>query len=323
MKKLIIILISLLCSQWVMAQPGTIKMDTTIIEKDGEKVIIIKPAEGQDITTPADNQVKVQVESTDQETGETDTTVINVGGVQVIIKEKDKKEHEEQAEKEELRIQIGDDEDNSNPTKKRLKTRWILLDVGLLNYLDNSNLDINNSVFELNQGKSWDVNLHLFRQRVSFARNHMSLMYGVAFDFNIYNFNHNSTLIADTNVVAFRTPDAEVNYSKNKFRTTYMDIPVTLNFNTNPRKSSKSVRIGLGAYGGMLVGAVTKQKSSKFGKVKERDNYNAERFRYGVYGDLGIGPINLYAKYQLSNLFDNNPIGSLQPLSFGIKVIPF
>lgn len=324
MKNLIIILITLFTTQLAIAQPGTIKMDTTIIEKDGEKVIIIKPVEGQDIT-PEENEVKVQVESKNEETGKVDTTVINVGGVQVIIKEKDKEQHEKSADKESKRVEDEEDEedeDSKKPKTKRFTTRWFMLDVGLATLLEDGSFNLTTPELELNQGRSWDINLHIFRQRIGFARNHVNLMYGMSVDFNHFNFDSNSVLVADTNVVTFRTPD-NVNYNKNKLRTTYLEVPVLLNFNTNPRKSSRSVRVSGGVYGGLLVRAKTKQKSDSFGKTTDKDNYNLNRFRYGIVGELGLGPVNLYAKYQLNSMFENDQAGPVYPLTFGITVIPF
>ncbi len=205
-----------------------------------------------------------------------------------------------------------------------IKTRWMMLDVGLATYLDDGSFNLSpaNSNLDLNLGKSINVNLHIFRQRVSLIKNRVNLMYGAGLAFHIYNFDKNIKLTPNNEPLEI-VVDETVNYKKNKLKSTYLMAPLMLNFNTNPRRSSKALKVSVGVFGGFLLASKTKQKSDEFGKVKFKDDFNLNKFRYGLMGEIGMGPINFYANYSLNGLFADGKGPDLAPFNVGIQIIPF
>ncbi len=288
--------------------------------------------------------------STDkEEEDDEETTRINVGGVEVIIKEKNDKERtiildgkeiedlekmgeelEEMGEK--LERELGedddehDDDDDDNSAKKRkgydpVKTRWFMLDVGLNTYLEDGSADITNTNLALNQGKSWNVDFHIFKQRIGLIKNYVNLMYGLSVDYNHYNFNSDAIMVDGVDDLQFITPEG--NLVKNKIRTTFVNVPLMLHVNTNPRKPGRAIKLSGGVYGGILTKVKAKRIYDDSNKNIVKDDFNINRFRFGFVGQLGIGPINLYAKYSPDHLFRDSLGGGLQPVSVGLSVIPF
>ncbi len=206
----------------------------------------------------------------------------------------------------------------------RVKTRYLLFDMGVSTYLHEGSFNLPSELeaFEQRYGRSLDYNLHVFKQRVGFAKNHVNLLYGLGFNFSNYSFENPITLLKNTNPLEI-TLNENIDYRKNKLVTTSVNVPVMINFETNPRKAKKSFRIGAGVYGGLLIGSHTRQKSNEEGNDKVRDDFNLNKVRYGFLGQVGIGPINFYANYSPQSLFKEDRGPDLQPLNIGVSIIPF
>ena len=210
---------------------------------------------------------------------------------------------------------------NTDKKLDNVKTRWLLLDLGVSTYLDN---DFNYNVpenLEQNIGKSTNVNLHLFRQRLNLINHNLNLMYGLTFEFNNYKFENNVTLLPKKDYLTFE--EIEEPIKKTKLANTYLNLPVMLNFETNPYNLKRSFRINAGGFAGYLLEAHTKIKYSTDKKVKDRDDFNLSKFKYGVTSQIGYGWFNIYANYALSEMFADGEGPVLHPFNFGIVLIGF
>ena len=198
-----------------------------------------------------------------------------------------------------------------------------MLDMGISSYMHNQSLNLPNSMNDLEQnlGRSINVNLWAFKQRVSLIQGYANLKYGLSFNFHNYALNNDVTLLANTD--SLQIVPSEVNLKRNKLATTYMEFPLMLNFETNPKKTSKSFRIGAGAYAGLLLSARTKQKSEALGKVKLKDDFNMNKYRFGLVGEIGMGPITFFANYGITPLFVEGNGPELNAFNFGISIIGF
>ncbi|OWY20741.1 hypothetical protein C7N43_08140 [Sphingobacteriales bacterium UPWRP_1] len=206
----------------------------------------------------------------------------------------------------------------------RIKTRWVLFDMGVSTYMNNGsfNMPLELENFDQRYGRSLNYQLHVFRQRVGLVKNNVNLLYGLGFDFSNYSFENPITLLKNSNPLEV-TIDNAIDYKKNKLVTTALNIPLMLNFETNPRRPGKSFRLSAGVYGGLLIGSHTRQKSEELGNNKERDDYNLNKLRYGFVGQIGVGPINFYANYSPQSLFRDGRGPDLQPFNVGLSIIPF
>lgn len=276
---------------------------------------------------------------------DSDTTIIDIPGFKIVIRESDDDNVEVKVQKSkdgsvvfEERVE-GDDQDGDDDFEdfdldfsdmkkdkelKDVKTRFMLLELGLNGYVNNAGgltAPVGYSDLELNQSRSINVNLHLFRQRVNLIQHHVNLMYGLGFEFNDYMFANDVTLQAQAPELTFL--NIEEPLKKTKLATTFLNLPVMLNFETNPEELKRSFRLSAGGYAGVLVGARTKYKTTNNKKVKERDDFNLNNFRYGVTGSIGYGWFNLYANYALSEMFADNQGPALNPWNVGIVLIGF
>ncbi len=248
-----------------------------------------------------------------------DSTRWKFGGIDIIIR--DKKDGSEVK----VYSEMDDDDDDKDGDRNndKIKTRWFMLDLGFNTYLADGSFNLPSELndFDLNLGKSINVNLHLFRQRIGLIGNNLNFMYGLELAYNNYHFENDITLLHNVDEVTII--ENNIDFKKNKLATTFLQMPVLFNIETNPRKPGKSFRISAGGYGGLLLGARTKQKSSENGKVKIKDDFNLNKFRYGVIGQVGVGCVNFYVDYALNDLFKENLGPELRPISIGFTLVPF
>jgi hypothetical protein len=113
---------------------------------------------------------------------------------------------------------------------------------------------------------------------------------------------------------------------KSKLNANYIDIP--LEFRWRSSSDVNSFKIAIGAKAGVLVSAHTKIKYKEDGMKREKltDDFELNRFRYGVYGRIGYGSFHVFGYYSLSELFNEGkaPGGrSIVPYMVGITISAF
>lgn len=234
--------------------------------------------------------------------------------------------------------------------KKNLQTRWFVLDVGFNNYMDRSDYNgaaaaalysspndiyydelnksytysaaglntlapraasspLSPSEFKLITGKSINVNIWLFHQRLNLVKHKLNLIYGLGLEMNNFRFARNITYVPGYPTTIMRDT---VNFSKNKLFTEYLSVPLMLNFNSNPARPTHAFKMSMGIMGGYLVKARTKQISKERGKVKTVDDFNLNKWKLSITGDVGYGPVKLYCNFALTPLHD-----------YGLEQYPF
>ena len=224
--------------------------------------------------------------------------------------------------KKKFEISFGDEDDS-----KKIKTRLLMLDRGISTYLHEGsvNLPTNLDAMDANFLRSTNWSFHLIKQRVSLhKKNRVNLTYGLTLDFNKYVFNNDYTLQPEKTEVTF-VDNVGVEFKKNQLNSTHIIAPLMLGFRLKPKNTKRAFTIKVGAYGGFLLASKTTQKLKGEKKVKVKDDFGLNKARYGITARAGYGVMNLYVNYSLSSLFKESEQGDfdLQPISFGISVIPF
>lgn len=98
-------------------------------------------------------------------------------------------------------------------------------------------------------------------------------------------------------------------FKKSQLITNYIDVPLELRYTLNPDDPARSLKISVGARVGYLYDAFTKIKYRQDGEihqVKDKQNFNLTRFRYGVFGKIGFGSFSFFGYYNLTPLFKEN-----------------
>lgn len=253
---------------------------------------------------------------------------IRVGGM--IIVKKGKKAGD-------VSVNIG--HDNGKKKRKNISTNWWIVDLGFANYNDKTNyanagsylvnrpgypgLDKND--FKLKAGKSINVNIWVFMQRLNLIQHHVHLKYGLGVEFNNYryksaiNYNEDGLVpyTANTQTNAPFIFRDSISFSKNKLAADYVTVPLMLNFVTNADYRKNRFGLSVGVSAGYLYSQRNKQVSSERGKLKNKGDYDLERFKLSYVAELGLGPVMLYGSYSPKSIYERSL--DIRPFNVGFR----
>ena len=96
---------------------------------------------------------------------------------------------------------------------------------------------------------------------------------------------------------------------KTQLVTNYIDIPLELKYSSKPEDPARSFKLSVGGRIGYLFDSFTKIKFKVDGdtyKIKNKQDWNLNRVRYGVFGKIGIGNFSVFTYYNLTDLFQDD-----------------
>jgi hypothetical protein len=223
--------------------------------------------------------------------------------------------------------------ERKKPAPKKISTNWWILDLGFAGKRDETNYTTavvnnnylrtfgaangapNNQTFNVNNGKTTNVNLWFFMQKVSIVKQAVFLKYGMGME--MYNFRYDSRVSYRKESFPYLYNDS-ISFSKNKLFAGYLSVPLMLHINTTPG-NKKGFSFSAGVSAGYLVGSRVKQKSEERGKQKYKGDFDLSPFRTALIGELGIGPVKLYGSYSLNTLHDSYTRLEQYPFALGIR----
>ena len=273
-----------------------------------------------------------QTDSTKRDTSKSQQAdTIKIGGMIIIKKETPGQKR--------TTVTMG----NRKQKRSNVSTSNFTFDIGFANWNDNTdygtatsqNFLINKpgggsplgaNDFKLKTGKSSNVNIWVFMQRLNLIKHYVNLKYGIGVEFNNYRFksavsfkegganpyNPSQTI---NNAFVFRD---SISFSKNKLAADYVTVPFMINLRTNPNSSSKGLSLSAGVSMGYLYNSRNKQISGERGKRKNKGDYDLEKWKFSYIGELGLGPIRLYGSYAPKSIFENGL--NLMPYNVGIRL---
>ncbi|HEY8782090.1 MAG TPA: PorT family protein [Mucilaginibacter sp.] len=193
-------------------------------------------------------------------------------------------------------------------------------DLGLATLVDNGSFTLSpqNQFLRYRSWKTSNVGFDVFQMGVKFSPSFKIYLSG-GFDWTLIRLRENGTILPDQPVLTFR-PD-NVNYSKNRFSSSYLRIPLSFDFRTQPGGHGNRFHFVFGPDGGFLLEGMVKQISKEFGKQKIYDTYHFATFRYGGFFRMGYGDFGIFAKYYFNDMFENSPQqAGLKNFSFGFTL---
>lgn len=253
---------------------------------------------------------------TDSTTQKSDT--IRIGGM-IIIKKPGKNN-----EKREVIVS------NKRRSNSNVSTNWWIVDLGFANYTDNTNYaaarqsgfvsqDITSKDnLKLRTGKSVNVNIWAFQQRLNLVSHVVNLKYGLGVELNNYRFSDEKVRFSK-NPTRISLDQSLADAGKNKLAADYVTVPMMLNFNFTPGR-----RNGFGFSAGMSVGYLysARQKTKIDGdKTKLRDDFNLEKWKVSYIGELSLGPVRLYGSMATKNMWEKGL--DQTPYNIGIRLSHF
>ena len=151
----------------------------------------------------------------------------------------------------------------------------------------------------------------------------VGLAVGPEFAFNNYMLSGNSKWVNNngrTDVV--RETDGR-QFQKSKLASSSINLPLMLRLTLRDSHYKSTFTLGAGGFVGYRIKSWTKLKYTADGttyKDKEDGSYNMENFLYGLQGTIGYRHLELFAKYNMNNLFKAGAGPDTQVLSFGVRL---
>jgi len=257
-----------------------------------------------------------QTDTTGQKTTAPEGDTIRIGGM-IIIRKKGSNPEEKTQDKE-YKLQTRRSDKPSN-----LSTNWWIFDIGFSNYSDNSNYvtaaatgfvapGINADDLELRAGKSRNVNVWFFMQKLNIAKHVLNLKYGLGLELNNYSFENTKLAFAKNPTLI---SEGANDFKKVKLAADYLTVPIMLNFNFTPSRK-KGFGISAGVSAGYLYASRYKTKDG--GDVdKIKSDFDLESFKLSYVGEISLGPVRLYGSVAMKNMWEKGL--DMKPYNFGFR----
>jgi len=237
-------------------------------------------------------------------TGKKDNDTIRIGGM-IIVRKPGSNEREI----------ITGDKKVKIPSRKykneNITTNWWVFDIGFSGFNDKTDYTSvaaqafapgsNEDWFDLRGGKSRNVNVWFFIQRLNMIKHVVNLKYGLGLELNNYFFDDESIRFQKNPTLITLDPNLK-DADKNKLAADYLTVPLMLNFNFTPHR-----RNGFGFSGGVSAGYMysARQKTKVDGdKDKVHNDFDLKRWKLSYIGEVNLGPVKLYGSYAFETMWD-------------------
>jgi len=313
MKKLLLLTATAIFCSGLMAQQA----DTVAVKEDTNNIVTV--SEGTEGTT-----VKVLKNDFIVVDDKGDTVKVKLGNKGIKVIETGEGTHVEITDLEK------DNETKHAEKEKKFKGHWVGYELGNNNFIDR-NLTLAGSIpqtsfLDLNTGKSWNANLNIIQYSLPMSH-HIGMVTGFGFEWNNYNFGGNNVIGKDsvtTRIIPLYPPNG-VTYTKAKMNTTYMTVPVLMEFQFGHKHQGF---ISFGVIGGLKIHSNIQEKYNFGGskeKFKTRDDLNLSPIRLAGTFRIGYGIVKLFANVGLVPLFGENlgPAGAPDLYPFTVGLILF
>ena len=249
---------------------------------------------------------------------------IRIGGM-IIIRKAGSKDKEVVKDKE-YKMKSRKTDKPSN-----LSTNWWIFDIGFSNYTEKTIYSSaaaqayapgsNLTWFELKDGKSRNVNVWFFMQKLNVSKHIFNLKYGLGLEMNNYHYkqpiryNAKPPAVVDPPRVSLDGTIGRT-YKKNKLAADYLTVPMMVNFNFTPSRN-KGFGFSAGVSVGYLYSARNKTITSDEGKKKAKDDFELEKWKLSYVAELSLGPVRFYGSYAAKTMYERGL--DITPYNFGFR----
>ncbi len=163
--------------------------------------------------------------------------------------------------------------------------------------------------FDVNFWGSRTFNVY-YQYDLRISKSKFSVHPGIGLSLERYKLGNDYTLTLTSEGTSL-TPasDSYPGVDKSMIVTNYIDVPIEIRFSTNPNDPGRSFRASIGGRAGYLYDSFTKIKYREDGetkKIKDKQNFNLNDFRYGAFVKIGAGNLSLFGYYNFSPLFKDD-----------------
>lgn len=231
------------------------------------------------------------------------------------------------------------------------RNHWAGIDLGINGFLNaNNSFNLSNDAslamtnpekvtqfMELNYSKSWTFSINFMEFFFKIKDHHFGFVTGMGTEWSNYELKHNVRLDAKGGANVFDEVnefnenytwgeiDTVLDYSKNRFKTWFINVPLLLELNTGTQKN-KSFHISAGAILGFNLQTKIKYKYRIDGdtkKEKDKQSFNTNPLRASLTTRMGYNWFNVFATYSLTQLFEDGRGPELYPFTVGVTLLGF
>lgn len=211
-----------------------------------------------------------------------------------------------------------------------VQTNWWVFDLGFANWKDETNYTTaqqsgfvsqdftGKDNLKLRTGKSVNVNIWVFQQKLNLIEHVVNLKYGLGVELNNYRFDDERVRFTK-NPTTISIDPALASAKKNKLAADYATVPMMLNFNFTPNRRN-GFGFSVGASVGYLYSARQKIKING-DKTKLHDDFNLEKWKVSYIAELTLGPVRLYGSMATKNMWEKGL--DMTPYNVGIRFSHF
>lgn len=210
------------------------------------------------------------------------------------------------------------------------KGHWSGFDLGLTNLFSSpfdSNLPPEDAWMDLNGSKSVAVGMNLLQYSIALQKHqrNFGVVTGLGWTINNYRLDSQNLLRrGEEGQTTYNVTDRPV--EKNKLVTSFLTVPLLFELQLPGDGEGKDFFISAGLYGSFNLGSHTKVVfSDPDGKEKEkwREDLNLNAFKYGAMVRTGYKWLKLYAKCDLTPMFESGRGPELYPWTIGLTLLQF
>ncbi|MFM7728271.1 MAG: hypothetical protein ACKO7B_16345 [Flavobacteriales bacterium] len=220
------------------------------------------------------------------------------------------------------------------PTAKKSSkaelTHFAGIDFGFCQLIDDArsfSRDAATDWLSLSGGRSVSWRWNVYEQKFRIYKDYVGIYTGLGCAFNSLTFSRNIDLTQNEDLGAtyVAVDAASKKYVKNKLRTTVLQVPLMLEFNTSDN-IKKTFSFSFGAIGGWTTFVNTKQKWETNEGVfirRKKDDFSVNPFTVDLSARIGYRKFSVFASYALTPLFSKNQGVPVYPVTFGVQLVQY
>ncbi|HEX2617133.1 MAG TPA: hypothetical protein VHL57_06300 [Flavobacteriales bacterium] len=240
---------------------------------------------------------------------------------------------------------LADRLDDARGERRNLFTYWSGVDIGLNTFITESG-DLgdgkDSGPLKVNNGNSRFFAINIMEQKVEFGDHRAGFYTGLGVEFLNYRLAEDAVLHFNTDST-YSVPADNIDISKSKLRQIGLRVPLMFEFNTKraplPGTAEEwkaygekgfsrkgNFHIAVGVIGSWYFDRMYKLRYSEDGEhhqFREKADYNLLPYRLAATVRFGIGGLNLFAEYGLTDMFENGTASKLTPLNVGLTLAAF
>lgn len=222
----------------------------------------------------------------------------------------------------------NDSDSNIGLSREDKFHHWGGFAMGVNGFLSNGSTTLPKSqdYMSLNYGKSLNFQLNPFEKDIHIYKDYINLVIGLGFEWNQYEFSNKTKLNPDSSYTSGKIDSSNSYvYKKNRLKSTFVNVPILLEFNTN-KNPDKAFHLALGVIAGYKLGSRTRQILEKDGndiRFIRKDDYNINPFRINAHASVGFKNFTVFGNYALTPLFVKGKGPELYPFTIGLKIVTF